>query len=963
MKIEKIGQFTEGIGEYIITFDGDDRIEQAYNSLSIDDDYESLETDFYSGVFSDIYRNIYIQMSGGVWGTSRILVQTNRSIFSGQCYLNDSLGKAAILETCKQLHELGWYLPIIELLAGLSYHFEDHCLDDIRNVLEILEIREGYSVAQFCQDAYIQFRLNYEDSDIAWDQLFNEDTSGCRSKGQPEEITFPSDFNLYNCTKEDKDAGLLIEYISGLQEKASINKKGIIEFWMEPLFCDGSVTSNTIDSIDTLIDYLTELAYEEKLRNVIRKEHSDSVVYLAREDEEVFKTAKQTVEQKIEGEAFQFRKRAIGILYNLQSVDINYRLDAIFGILAELSCEEYDTNEALKRLIVLLDVNMKKLTKKTFMWLQEDTVTVLQNIDFIFLETNTDEDIFLCSCKGLFEKWRLRGKTIVEFMSKMKEVQVYLGLEDIKSLEIDSIILCGLIALYGSGDYDAAIDYIIENGSHASKSGFENLIWNIIITRCFSHAEDLGKANILLGMINEYGFECERTYNELRITAEEAINHISNVRRFIHNYGEMYFETNEIELELFGDEVISQTTEIVKKALLSNDRVKPYVYSDLFRYADLVHVNLDQEEYTVNKWHRNAKQIIRKFEVPEKRIVLPAEWFCTTKSYVDICEMQENQNQFINYCNNIPRIISGDILEGIRNAKLLSIKRINTLQDQEIEDTITRITDLKKALLSKDATEDQILKVLEELVEDLSERSVIKDSKWEMVEKSIQLMEVTFFERFGIVGDGSVIDKLGEKAEGLKNFLITSERVFIYLSKAGNSEKADFSAALISMTKALELVLNYIFKKVVSLNGGKENTEEIIKKVAYRQRNSYIDSFEDGKTSLKENLELWAAINLFVNNKLYDGLSIDTLVDCSRLSCFAGQSIIISDKKKEEFLNGKGGSKRNRSILGSGMHYVRKNYRNKTAHPEYVARVDAETCKKLLIQGEGLLWILLYIMR
>ena len=53
----------------------------------------------------------------------------------------------------------------------------------------------------------------------------------------------------------------------------------------------------------------------------------------------------------------------------------------------------------------------------------------------------------------------------------------------------------------------------------------------------------------------------------------------------------------------------------------------------------------------------------------------------------------------------------------------------------------------------------------------------------------------------------------------------------------------------------------------------------------------------------------------------------------------------------------------NSIILGEGIRFISKNYRNKTAHSEFVEKKTVEECKDLLLQGEYILWILLYIIK
>ncbi|HHW49156.1 MAG TPA: hypothetical protein GXX14_11170 [Clostridiaceae bacterium] len=52
----------------------------------------------------------------------------------------------------------------------------------------------------------------------------------------------------------------------------------------------------------------------------------------------------------------------------------------------------------------------------------------------------------------------------------------------------------------------------------------------------------------------------------------------------------------------------------------------------------------------------------------------------------------------------------------------------------------------------------------------------------------------------------------------------------------------------------------------------------------------------------------------------------------------------------------------NRMLLTKGLEYVKGNYRNNVAHKNGITPQAVEDCRRILIQSENLLWILLYIM-
>lgn len=963
------GTITDRIYEYSILLADDEQIKNAYKSLDVDELDDGPLVRINSITLAEIYSNIFYRMDNGTWSAPRFLVQTNRSIFTGRTYSKDNMGRAALLETCKQLHEIGWYAPIIEMLVGMAHDYEEHSMDDIKNILQTLTIKENYSVADFCQDAYLQFLNNYEGDNEKLDRLFNKEKGG-----KPNEEScgiVPKAFDLFNCKEEDRRNGLLLGSTLALSEKPSVEDKTLVDNWMIPLFKLGEdKTLYESTDLNIITDYLFNLAYEEKIVEIIREANNDNVVYLAEDEEQAVSNAINMAKNEAgKRDEFKFRRKAIGPVFSMTKISSSSRDNIIMSILSIMSIEDY--NETLERLIISLNVGFELTLRDAFKWIYELDKEPVYSLQMLFIENENDDDRFRQTCKAIFDDWDYHGKNICAFVDKMSEIIDARNPEDTRQFSIDSIIVGGLMVLYTNRDYENALKYIVKNNVYiTNRKPFDN-VWSILVTRCFFHANNLEHANILLGAINEIALTYESLFNNLKEKAQAAIGHIEKSRELVksENYG--YQFENILEEGVLSDGTIDNVIRSINSDLITNSLTEPYLFSDLFRYANILYMDEDLYEYGAIRWPLNEEHSIRRMYETQERLAFPEEWFSSTESYVKICDLINKQEEFKYVGQDRTLLASGIFASGVKRAKLLATDRIHKLQDAALEGTVTEITKLRKELLAKGDGEEEIIKELASIVSGLNERTIIKDSQWETVENKIKTMERDFFDSVGISIEESMISKMGEKAESLLNSLITSERVFTYLSKTYDNGKSDYSAAIISMTNGLELVLNTIYKKGIALNG-EDNIYDLIKNSTADQ-NRLIKEHKP-----KERLELWDAISLFTNGSkkkganinlteskkphLFEALSLGSIIDLEKLFVFSDCYIAI-DATHSIRLNENNSERMNRCILGWGMDYIRDPFRNKTAHPEDVSKNDAEECRRLLINGENLLWILLYILK
>lgn len=204
------------------------------------------------------------------------------------------------------------------------------------------------------------------------------------------------------------------------------------------------------------------------------------------------------------------------------------------------------------------------------------------------------------------------------------------------------------------------------------------------------------------------------------------------------------------------------------------------------------------------------------------------------------------------------------------------------------------------------------------------------------------------------------------------DYLAEHESVLNYLEKCEEDDDdgnvIDFAPALIEITKALEYVLNIIYKELnfdISVFEGMQNKKSEAKHYFYNVSINQTDNKLNG--SPKSHIEIGKFAHLFypksINsnyNLLFDAWGGANVLDISKLNRLC--SIGIVTKNGEKHFK-KTDDNYNKKLLGRAIEYVGTNYRNKAAHKDFVSKLLYEDARDLLMSTECLLWILMYILK
>lgn len=319
-----------------------------------------------------------------------------------------------------------------------------------------------------------------------------------------------------------------------------------------------------------------------------------------------------------------------------------------------------------------------------------------------------------------------------------------------------------------------------------------------------------------------------------------------------------------------------------------------------------------------------------------------------------------------------------------RNVDTILQHHISQLVQQTLKDSLNRVEQIRQSLQADNEGSEEIMDKLEEVYRDLSNRLQKGFLGRPEVERHIDVMERSFRMKYCPDYQGrSLLSKLPHTLEQeIRNYLVTGEIVYRLLSSREDADSLDFSAALIPLTKAVEQILNLIYRRmnVWPFPG-----------LDPKVKQSYFYDFDQKKPSIEFGPGVW----LFKDSKYINvkngpnsyWLQPDDLYRDSHFKLWDGNRVVdisalrnlgAGRNKKSLRVDGWDRTNRqtytasifftqdddkNRMLLAKGLEYIRDHHRNIVAHKDPVARTMVEECRDILLMTEDILWILLYILR
>ena len=288
-------------------------------------------------------------------------------------------------------------------------------------------------------------------------------------------------------------------------------------------------------------------------------------------------------------------------------------------------------------------------------------------------------------------------------------------------------------------------------------------------------------------------------------------------------------------------------------------------------------------------------------------------------------------------------------LESLRDMDLHLQNHLFKLQRAELAANLDRVRALKQAL-PEDATEQEreaLLADISAIAHDMAALAMGSSMRPE-AERKITALRKDFEETY-LEGQVDLLRKLPEKIRtDVHNYLVTSTMVF-QMMEARDDDTLDYSAALISMTKALELVMVYVYSRL---------HVQPYEKMDAKTESIY---FKDGQPVKTQTLRPCIES---LNGKRFEAWGGDAVMDMSMLHRFGDIELVVGldaqgEPVKDAFSPSRKRANANRDKLCRSLGYVCENYRNRSAHPDVVTLMQVKECQQLLIDGQKLLWIVL----
>ena len=682
--------------------------------------------------------------------------------------------------------------------------------------------------------------------------------------------------------------------------------------------------------------------------------------------------------------SFEYDRMAIGILTDY-SIATTATVSAALHIMA--MCPHYNSyekanknNESFRFLILerleLAVVHFLKPINMFWHYWEQGVSKRKETIEYKDYFIKKDE--YWKTIEECFAKWPNNGKAITDYYTRFKQNNEY-----------NFIDLIATFSFCFEGKYDEAADLIIKKQRFWRMSSTEKFHLAEIAISCAEKIDDEDSirslyvyAKKIIRELRESGMVIQKNIEDMlsfQDKAEEFVDEVDSVDRFGDNISDDDPEAVEDLNHFFRNRVYGDghIKSITSKFTKSNDGLyhfMPQDIDDLYIISSTFMCYSDGADFETD----NMPLELFYMDLADSIIV----WDSNAYPF-ELFEQQSFIRKYEKPFGYEHDLIMSEVLERII---WKCERRLIQIEENRLSERLSELDKIRHQLISEGQSEEVVLNEMSPLIEHLQKLIAVQDN--EKYINKIREMEQRFLAEYHLDPSSSLINQ-STQGQNLMSYLVTSERVFDFLVHAstGRHSTLDYSASLISLTKALEMVLNELYSKarrdyqsewINSYNNLSDNEKRILQKYIYYDRHQNI--------TIADRLELAPAIAMLMDKhgvfldsngeldpamynrpSIFYFLKLNELLDISRLRQFSGLEIMIQDTRRSE--NGRRGRTRfsgsdddkNRLILMAGLDYIRLNYRNLVAHDASVTLQHATDCRHLMLQGEALLWILLYL--
>lgn len=339
-------------------------------------------------------------------------------------------------------------------------------------------------------------------------------------------------------------------------------------------------------------------------------------------------------------------------------------------------------------------------------------------------------------------------------------------------------------------------------------------------------------------------------------------------------------------------------------------------------------------------------------------------------------QLQKRGQLFLSKYDDMLSFEQAIVLHNVNeNVNIIVQRRLYHLLKEVAEDSLRRIQEIKRNASGKN--EQETLELIDSIVQDLTEQIMLSARGRDYIERKLDDSQADFVRKYSLnLSQGVLLDRLPlECRNAISECLVTSQYVFDIISTRDFREEVDYSTAVIPLTKAIECFFHQVFEQLKKGGLTKEvdNVEEEYKKAFWFKDN------DKDKMFLKKTLEFGSALYLIKKNKsldiedgsikwkgkikydFYSKQNVRQYLKLAKLKSFAEMELPVlvnHHRLTAKFTND---DEHNRMVLYAALDYIRDEFRNKCAHKDLMSKERAEECRKILLDAQQLLWVLVWL--
>lgn len=872
-------------------------------------------------------------------------------------FFNEEKSKNADMRTwsrfkhiCQKLTELEAYSVIIYFMYGVFLHHEEYDLKHFYEVLSDIKVSPNIKLSDLCSEFFVYSKLIERNYDITEDEKKN----------------------ILNISIE-KAEQLYFENISEHYKVRTYAPNTIVNILPE-FICfrvyDYSINMKVFGKED--LEYLIESVLTKRQRKIeeIAKRIDEQNALIEKENREM--GGKVFLGKFVKEKITYYDTHCVVpglILPIFKALEVEGKKEFCYEILNDYVLKifaetpwEYKTKPELQVMVALFasycdfifslenyDVKMN----------YTNPVPIYNSEQFMCEIIGKNDGYFISKGKQLFKDYSKIG---VEFASIIKRGKEYM--KPILRREIYSFLIAHTAyILYCSGQNKMAVNHLLMHYDDIDVSDKRKLYFQVTLGRCILSCEQLEPANSLYGYFNYEMDRHERGKMDIFYHINSMLCFLEDAKEYIRLKGEYTITTNESWYDILYkdgkiDSVVAQIKEKNDKKILVDESlfnqminiISAYSYPTGIRLGLLGLPNYDDYDKLENALSATLKMRANGYidKLEEYRAYFQSKSQLSIRQDVNII-MQHHMSKLV------------------KNTIEDSIQKISLLKKKYYDETV------KNSDESVENNSDEFEKLLDDICNELSAKLQYNNSGRTEIENYILDIQKEFIERYCHDYDGfDLIQKLPlELRTNVLNYLVTSETVFRILSSRKDADELDFSAALISLTKVVEVILNYIFSKMDVIYDSKMDPT-FVKNFFYNGQPKGSIEFGPGIFLLKDSKKI--IVESEKDNKLKNTGKFEVkhfslwkgndVIDISKLKKYQDIDMKVSGyNNKTSVMHFTNDDIHNRMLLAKALEYIKDNYRNTMAHKDMIKLTKLKEGRELLILTENMIWILLDILK